>query len=161
MFINDQFIEQLNSFDLVNNAGERSPLLASNFIKINNLLNLLSSSQQQQQQQSQTLDNTNTTTSRKMLRIQSTESIANPTNNNDSEDPINSMTICCSQHRPTSPYIMYPIHQPMSPQPGQYLSTGSCSRRNSHTNLLKTPPILSRQSTVCYIHIHIKCIEEI
>jgi hypothetical protein len=151
MFISDQFLEQLNNFDLVTNAGERSPLLASNFIKINNLLNLLSSSQQQKQQ-SQTSDSTSTTTSRRRLRIKSNESIANTTNNNDSESLVNSMPVCCSRHRQTSPYVMYPIPRPMSPQPGQYLSAGSHSRYNSNSNLLKTPSVLSRQSTVCYIY---------
>ncbi len=157
MFINDTFLDQLHNFDFVSNAGERSPLLATNFIKINNLLNLLSSSQPQPQ--SQTLDHsitTTTTTNGKMIRIKSNESIANmANNNNDTEALINSLTVCCSQHSQSSPYVMYPVNRPASPQPSQFLSTGYGSRCNSSSNLLKTPSVLSRQSTVCYIHKYI------
>jgi len=149
MFKNDDFLDQLESFTAVTNAGERSPLLASNYIKINNLLNLLSSSQQQQQQP-QTLENsTTTTTTGKIMRIKSNESIPTATNNNDPGALINSLTTCCSYHRQTSPYIMLPVQQTISPQPSQLLSTRPRSRNNSNSNVLKTPPVLSRQSTVC------------
>jgi hypothetical protein len=156
MFINDHFREQLHNFDLATHAGERSPLLASNFIKINNLLSLLSSpqQQQQQQQQSQIVDNSTTTANGNMLGIKSNESIANNPTDNHSEALINSMTICCPQHSQTSPFVMYSMPRANSPQPSQLLSTGSRSRNNSNSNLLKTPSILSRQSTVCYIYIN-------
>jgi len=150
MFINDTFLNQLQNFDFVTNSGERSPLLATNFIKINNLLNLLSTSHPQPQ--SQTLDHSITTTNGKMIRIKSNESLANIPNNNDTEALINSLTVCCSQHSQTSPYVMYPVNRPASPQRNQFLSTGVRSRCNSNSNLLKTPSVLSRQSTVCYIH---------
>jgi hypothetical protein len=152
MFSNDNLLGQFENFDLVTNTGERSPLLASNFIKVNHLLNLLSSTQQQQQSQPQTLENSTTTTTGKMIRIKSNESITNTANNTDSETLIDSVTKCCAQHSQTSPYIMYPVHRTASPQPGQLLSSGSRSRYNSTSNLLKTSSILSRQSTVRYMH---------
>ena len=71
MFVGDQFFEQLKNFNDVANTGERNPLLASNFIKINNLLSLLSSpQQQQQQQQQQTFDHGSLTTIGKGIRLE-------------------------------------------------------------------------------------------
>ncbi|UJR35681.1 hypothetical protein I4U23_028431 [Adineta vaga] len=163
MFTSDDFIEQLTKFDTASNAGERSSLLASNYVKINNLLNLLSSPQQpssqQQQQYPQTYESnstTVTTTSKStgnISRIKSTESLVNGTNNNNNTNTINpgnildSESSCCSLHRPTSPFIMFPVNQTASPQPSQSLSTKPRSRANSSSNLLKTPNVLSRQST--------------
>lgn len=149
MFVNDQFVEQLHNFDTVTNAGERSPLLASNFIKINNLLNLLSSSTPTQSTADHSLvaPTATTTSSERIVRIASNESLSNPTS---SEALINpSSTVCCSQHSQTPANVMYCVPRPMSPQPSQFLTIGTHSRSNSHSNLLKTPSILSRQSTVC------------
>jgi hypothetical protein len=149
MFSQDSFIEQIHNFDSTNDSGERSPLLASNFIKINNLLNLLSSPQQQPQpQQQQQFENSTAMTAGNMMRIKSNESI----NNNDPGAFINSTDICCEHHRQTLPFITFPVRQTMSPQPSQLLPTGFHSRQNSSSNLLKTPSVLSRQSTVCYIY---------
>jgi hypothetical protein len=87
------------------------------------------------------------------MQIKSNEPVVNTTNNNDHEALINSETICCSAHRQTLPYIMFPGRQTtLSPQLSQPISTGSRSRYSSNSNLVKTSPILSRQSTVCYIH---------
>lgn len=164
MFINDQFIEQLHNFDTVTNAGERSPLLASNFIKINNLLNLLSSSTPTQSTNDHSLTaaaaaastTAATTSSERIVRIGSNESLSNPANSEALVNP--SSTVCCSQHSQTPANVMYCVPRPMSPQPSQFLTIGTRSRCNSHSNLLKTPSILSRQSTVCIRNrnIHLK-----
>ncbi|CAF4981914.1 unnamed protein product, partial [Rotaria socialis] len=53
MFSKNEFMEELENLNVEKSSGERNPLLASNFTKINHLLNLISSSQQQQQQQQQ------------------------------------------------------------------------------------------------------------
>lgn len=153
-FNNENFIEDLNNFDSITNTGERSPLLATNFVKINNLLSLLSSHQTQNQPQTQThtIENCTTAKNDKILRMKSNESMVNSTNNNDPDGLINSVTICCSQHSQTSPYIMYPVNRTASPQPSQLLSTKSRSRNSSSSNLLRTPSVLSRQSTVCYTY---------
>jgi hypothetical protein len=150
MFSNDNFLEQLHNYDSLTNTGERSPLLASNFFKINNLLSLLAPPQQQQQ--TQQLENNLAPSSGAMMRFKSNESLVNTTNNNDPGGLINSSSTCCSYHRQSSPYLMFPVHQTISPQPSQYLTTGYRSRNNSSSNLLRTPPVLSRQSTVCYTH---------
>lgn len=145
----DDFREQIQNYDAMTNAGEPSPLLASNFIKINNLLNLLAPAQQQQQQ---TFDQSNIPNTNRMIGIKSNESNPNPTHNetsNNAHGLINSVTICCPQHSQSSPYVMYTLPRALSPQPSQYLSPGSRLRRTSNVNLLKTPSILSRQSTVC------------
>lgn len=154
MFINDQFLEQLHEFDTSSNAGERSPLLASNFIKINNLLNLLSSSGQPQLQTQSTIDHNLTTTTttaptEKIIRIASSESLTSSTNPNPTnhEALITPSSVCCSQHNPNASNLMYSVRRPMSPQPSQFLTIGTRSRCNSNSNLLKTPSILSRQST--------------
>ncbi|CAF3629795.1 unnamed protein product [Rotaria sordida] len=144
-FINDNFLEQLQTMNSVTGGGERSPLLASNYIKINNILSLLSSPQQQQVQ---SVDNSTTIATRKMMRFPSHESITNATTNNDSVGLINPTTVCCHVHDQTQPYLMFPIRSPMSPQPSQILSSGNRSRHNSNSNVLKTSSTLSRQSTV-------------
>ena len=150
MFVSDDFREQMQNFDAMTNAGERSPLLVSNFIKINNLLGLLSSPQQQQQQQ--TFDHSTMTTSETTIDMKSsTTGTTNENVNKHAHGLINSVTVCCPNHSQTSPYVMYTLPQAPSPQPSQYLSAGTRSRRSSNVNLLKTPSILSRQSTVCNI----------
>lgn len=166
MFISDDFHEQMHNFDAMANAGERSPLLISNFVKINNLLGLLSSSQQQQQQPQQTFDHSTMTTSGTMIDMKSNEPIPNTTTNennpNNAQSLINSITICCPQHNQSSPYVMYNLPRTINSQPSQYLSagSGSRSRRNSNVNQLKTPSVLSRQSTVCNIDLSLSlCIE--
>lgn len=148
-FHSDYFREQIKNFDAITNAGEPSPLLASNFVKINNLLSLLSPPQQQQQQ---TFDQSNIPTNGRMIGIKPNESIPNATHTdtpNNTQSLINSVNICCPQHSQTSPYVMYTLPRALSPQPSQYLSTASRLRRTSNVNLLKTPSVLSRQSTVC------------
>jgi hypothetical protein len=149
LFTNDNFLEQLHNIDSIECSGERSPLLASNFFKINNLLNLLSSSQQQP---TQPLEASIATSKGTMMRFKSNESLVNATNNNDPGGLINSTAMCCSYHQNSSPYLMFPVNRPLSPQPSQFLTTGFRSRQNSTSNLLRTPPVLSRQSTVCYRH---------
>ncbi|CAF4855238.1 unnamed protein product, partial [Rotaria sp. Silwood1] len=149
--INDDFLEQLRNFNAVTSAGERSPLLASNFIKIHNILSLLSSPQQQQQhqhQQVQAVDNSMTIASSNLIRVPSNESITNATTNNDPVGLINSTTVCCPVHDPAQPYVMFPVRSPMSPQPGQILSSGNRSRRLSKANSLKRSSTISRQNTV-------------
>ncbi|CAF0976145.1 unnamed protein product [Adineta ricciae] len=160
MYANEDFLEQLAKFDTVSSTGERSPLLASNYVKINNLLNLLSTPSQQQQHQqhySQTYESNPTATTEKIMRMKSSESLVNTinhsndnNNNNSANNPgniLNSESCCCSQHRPTSPFIMFPVNQTVSPQPSQLLSSKPRSRANSNSNLLRTPAVLSRQST--------------
>ncbi|CAF3986708.1 unnamed protein product [Rotaria sp. Silwood2] len=144
-FINDNFLEQLQNFDLVTSAGERSPLLASNYVKINNILSLLSSPLPQQ---TPLVDNNKTMATGKLMRFASHESITNAATNNDPTALINSSTICCPAHDPAQPYITLPARSAMSPQPNQMLPSENRSRHNSSTVLLKTPSTFSRQSTV-------------
>ncbi|CAF2104545.1 unnamed protein product [Rotaria magnacalcarata] len=152
MFSNDEFMEELENLNAAKSSGERNPLLASNFTKINHLLNLISSSQQQQQQ-SHILENSMAKTNRQIIEITSQESFMNAANNNDLSsltDPTSLRdpnTMCCALHRQNSPYFMLPIRSTMSPPTSQIISMGSRSRNNSHSNTHKTVPILSRQST--------------
>jgi hypothetical protein len=153
MFASENFLEQIGHADPMQQSGERNPLLASNFIKINNLLNLLSSSTPQQQQQQSisqplTLETSATKATGKMIPIKSNESVPHVTKGNEPDASINSAEICCSHHHPTSPFIMYPVPRAPSPQPSQIFSNGSRSRHSSPANHLRTPSVLSRQSTV-------------
>ena len=157
MFASENFLEPVGHTDPMQPSGERNPLLASNFIKINNLLNLLSSSsssssssQQQQQstQQPLTLESSATKATGKLIPIKSNESAPRVTKRNESDALIDSAGRCCSHHDQTSPFIMYPIRQTPSPQPSQLWPTAPRSRQNSSSNLLRTPSVLSRQSTV-------------
>ena len=155
VFMKDSFLEQICHVDLMQQSGERNPLLASNFIKINNLLNLLSSpspSQQPQQQQSSqqpfTLESSATKATGNIMQFKPNESVSHVGRRNESDARLDSTAMCCSHHQQASPFIMYPIPQTSDSQHGQLLSTGSRSRQNSSTNLLRTPPVLSRQSTV-------------
>ena len=155
MFMNDNFLEQICHVDLMQQSGERNPLLASNFIKINNLLNLLSSSSssspqqpQQSTQQPLTLETGATKVTGNIMQFKSNESVSHAGNRSESDARLDSAAMCCSTHQQTAPFIMYPIPKTADSQHSQVLSTGSRSRQNSSTNLLRTPPILSRQSTV-------------
>ncbi|CAF4199918.1 unnamed protein product [Rotaria socialis] len=156
MFSKNEFMEELENLNVEKSSGERNPLLASNFTKINHLLNLISSSQQQQQQQQQQqshiLENSMTRANRQIIKITSQESFVNAVNNDPSSltDPTSlrdSNTVCCALHRQNSPYFMLPIRSTMSPPTSQMISIGSRSRNSSQSNTHKTVSILSRQST--------------
>ena len=148
MFTSENFQDQIESAAETNPSGDRNPLLASNFIKINNLLNLLSTSQPQQQQQLPSQLEMNAVNSGQMMRVKSNESVARTNNSDNSDALVDSSAACCSHHSKPAPFVMFSVSRAPSPQPSQFFSAGTRSRNNSTVNSLKTSSILSRQSTV-------------
>lgn len=159
-FWNNEFMGRIENFHSEKNFVEQNPLLASSFTKINHLLNLLSPShpnQQQQQQQHpfQTSDGGMALKNSGRMELTSRDSYSNTLNYNDPAAFLDPDMVCCAAHRQGSPYLMLPIRSTMSPPPSHMLSTVSRSRNNSHSNLNKLL-VISRQNTVCYIHLYIE-----
>ena len=144
-FLNDDRPQKLEISDSITNAEQRNLLFASNYIKINYLLNILSSSQQ-----SLKTENNTTIETKNFMQIESYESMTSAKDNYDRRSVINSEAICCSAHRQSPSYFMFPSRQRISSQPSQLALAGSNSKRGSNSHLNKTSFTLSRQSTVCY-----------
>lgn len=143
IFDNDEFRHHLSRGDSIYYPGERNPLLASNFVKIHHLLNLLSSAQQQ----SSILENS-AAQQPKSIQIKSIEKSLHSTNRNEVDTLINSTATSHSIHRQTSPLISFPIQDSASPRTSQQSLLRLHLSQNNNPNLLKNPSILSRQSTV-------------
>lgn len=143
MFENEEYQQRLHLGSSFNASGDQNPLLASNFIKINHLLNLLSSPQNQNSPVENAVTNKG-----QLMQMKSNEKTFTPITNYDSDPSINSETICCHQHRQTSPLITIPSQKSTSPSDSRASLFATNSRQNSSSNQTKSPKLLSRRSTV-------------
>ncbi|CAF0948774.1 unnamed protein product [Rotaria sordida] len=128
VFYDENFIEQMNNTRLMSASENENPLLASKFIKINSILQLLSPPTAQQQPD-------NNSTIGNITEPKSDSSISYTTDENSSKSFINSTNLCCPQHINTQDGPMFPVSRSTNYQSNSFLSqespSGVQSRRNS------------------------------
>jgi hypothetical protein len=120
IFNDDDFTQQVNDFRSMNNFPKESSLLATKFVKIQALLQLLSPIPHQNHSD-------NNSISGQTIQTRSDEI----TNENSSKLTIDSSNLCCTQHNQSSPLVPFPINRSISQQSTQFFSNESNSRRNT------------------------------
>jgi len=142
IFDDNDFNQQINDFRSMNNFRKEHTLLASRFVKIQALLQLISPTPHPNQSDNNLIPG----------QTRSDEI----TNENPSKPMIDSSNLCCTQHNQGSPLIRLPINRSISQQSTQFFSSESNSRRNSRYKLRRHSSNRPKQGTVSFTHIQIK-----
>lgn len=145
VFEDEKFAEKIKEFRSMNKWEKDSSLLASNFIKIQTLLHLLTPAPQQNN-----TDNSSTSKNETQTTGTDEKISENPT-----KQYLDPSTICCSQHSQNIPLLMFPLQRSFSQQTTQFLSPKSPIRRHSHYPSRRHSSAPSKEKTVRSMHIYI------
>jgi hypothetical protein len=139
IFNDDDFTQQINDFRSMKNFPKESSLLATKFVKIQALLQLLSP----------TPHSDNNSISGQTIQTRSDEI----TNENLSKSTIDSSNLCCTQHNQSSPLVPFPINRSISQQSTQFFSNESNSRRNTKYKSRRHSSARLKQGAVSFTYI--------
>ncbi|CAF0845917.1 unnamed protein product [Adineta ricciae] len=135
---NESFIEQVNEFRSMINSEKEKSFVASRFMKINALLQLISPSPN--------LHQTETTTT--MDANQSSLSNASNSHNmNDDHSEEYMGSVCCPQHAQDVAMVRFTPRRSLSYQSSQFLTPDPRSRLGSTSNSYRKKSLLPRQNT--------------
>ncbi|CAF3339195.1 unnamed protein product [Rotaria socialis] len=144
IFDDENFIQRINNVRLMNSLDKENPLLASKYIKINSLLNLLASTVSQQQSGSN-LPTEN------MIRSRSDTAASYSTNEDDSKTFLNSTTLCCEHHNTNQESVAVPMNRSSTYYFNHLLSHEPLSKPNSRKGSQKSSTASSSQNNITIV----------
>lgn len=140
VFIEEDFLEQIHDIKSTKEVDHKNPLVASQYIKINTLLQLLSPSSQQQPE--------NNPTPGQVPSVESEDTKSRTTNEHSSQSLLPSANICCSHHFQNARHMMFPLQRSISHQPTPFITLESQSRRNSRMESRRNSSVLPQSTLV-------------
>lgn len=135
VFTDDEFHEQINALHSTNDIDHQNPLVASQYIKLNTLLQLLSST-------SHPSENNSSPGQVPSAGSDDTKSLS--TNEHNSQSLIDSANICCSHHCQNARHMMFPIQRPISQSSSPFYALESRSRRDSRIEFRRSSSVIQQ-----------------
>ena len=141
VFSEEEFLEQIHDLSSKRDIDQKNPLIASQYIKINTLLQLLTPSSQQQQPENNPSPGESPSGGPDGAQPRTT-------NEHSSQSLLNSANICCSHHFQNARHMMFPLQRSISQQPAPFYTLESQSRRNSRMESRRNSSVLPHPTIV-------------
>lgn len=135
VFTDDEFHEQINALHSTNDIDHQNPLVASQYIKLNTLLQLLSSTPHPSE---------NNSSPGQVPSAGSDDTKSLSTNEHNSQSLIDSANICCSHHCQNARHMMFPIQRPISQSSSPFYALESRSRRDSRIEFRRSSSVIQQ-----------------